>query len=93
MRGHKNSLNLKINRERKYIQFSSFFRMLKVIALLCVIGLSSQASLQTPNSSGYHKQEPANWTKPWFCHELDCPVYTVLETNDVSHSGLYLIIL
>lgn len=24
----------------------------------------------------------AEWEKPWFCHELDCPIYSVISHND-----------
>eukprot|EP01094_Clydonella_sp_ATCC50884_P019683 TRINITY_DN3912_c0_g1_i2.p2 TRINITY_DN3912_c0_g1~~TRINITY_DN3912_c0_g1_i2.p2 ORF type:complete len:140 (-),score=36.50 TRINITY_DN3912_c0_g1_i2:15-377(-) len=49
---------------------------MKIAALLLVSCLALAASAQDPSS----------WTKPWFCHRNDCPVYNV--TSSDPHAGV-----
>ncbi|XP_045215552.1 heme-binding protein 2-like [Mercenaria mercenaria] len=45
--------------------------------ITCVVACSILACLQTVMAAGW----PAGVKTPWFCHDLECPVYTVNETN------------
>lgn len=31
----------------------------------------------------------SDWDKPWFCHDLDCPIYTVQEKTDMYEVRKY----
>lgn len=67
--------------------FISEAKMLNQITFLLVVLSYCHAQLifnnilpgGTPDS-----HQSVTFTKPWFCHDLDCPKYSVLETNDVS---------
>ncbi|XP_053406343.1 heme-binding protein 2-like [Mercenaria mercenaria] len=57
--------------------------MLRIAVLLALVGCSQQVGflLNSFNMPGAVQSEAA-FRKPFFCHDLDCPRYTVLETND-----------
>ena len=67
--------------------------MLKAVLFLSFAAISCQAGI-LPVLPGSHvpidiakPQAPlrtANYSKPWFCHDNDCPKFTVVETNSVS---------
>lgn len=46
-----------------------------MVVLVLYAVVESTTSQQLPSDSDFKK--------PWFCHDLECPVYTVKETNNV----------
>lgn len=44
---------------------------MRLTALLVVLSLCAASAIASEQSS-----------KPWFCHDLDCPEYTVVDKND-----------
>lgn len=60
--------------------------MFGVVLGLSLVGLSLQAGLPgtfVPIQSAQIDAQPS-YVKPAFCHDLECPKYTVVETNAVS---------
>jgi len=65
-------------------------KMLSIAVLSCLVGLSVQAGFFFPaNPSPANTMDPKSWTKPWFCHANDCPMYTVMDTNDQFETRMY----
>ena len=59
---------------------------LGVAALAALLLLSSGAAAVRPAGGASLHAEPAsggeNWKRPWFCHDLECPPYTVVNVTD-----------
>ena len=63
----------------------SFCRMLVTLVLISLVGASMQAGLPgsfVPVQTNTGDQTQA-FVKPPFCHDLDCPKYTLMETQAV----------
>lgn len=60
------------------------------LAALLLLASAGGAAAVSPGSSGgdstLHAEpassDSANWKRPWFCHSLECPQYTVVNVTD-----------
>lgn len=61
---------------------------LALIVGACALRIGSRADL-APVDLRAAALPPANWTEPWFCHDLDCPPYTVVKTHPTYEKRVY----